>query len=79
MASVVAYEKVKDHAQRLKAFKNDVPNRKGSMGGTIYQLKDDPNKHYVVFEWDDKEAANFRNFTKTPTMKRFSDDAGVLE
>lgn len=79
MANVVVYERVKDHAKWLKAFQNDAPNRKGSMGGTIYQLAEDPNKHYIVFEWDDKEVSNFMNLTKTPMMKKVFEEAGVLE
>jgi hypothetical protein len=79
LVNVVVYERVRDHARWLEGFRKDAPNREGSMGGFIYQLKDDPNKHYIVFEWDDKGAADFINITKTPQMKKVFDDAGVLE
>ena len=79
MANIVVYEKVKDHAKWLKVFQKDAPNRKGSMGGTIYQLIEDPNRHYIVYEWSDREVSNFMNLVGTPMMKKVFEEAGVLE
>jgi quinol monooxygenase YgiN len=79
MINVVTYERVKDHAEWLKVFKEDAVNRKGSMGGVIMQVEGDPNRHYIVFEWSDKEAHDFANFAKTPEMQKVFKKAGVLE
>ncbi len=79
MVNVVVYERVKDHAEWLKVFNGDAPNRKGSKGGTILQFEGDPNKHYIVFEWSDKEAHDFANLAKTPEMQKVFKKAGVLE
>ncbi len=79
MINVVVYERVKDHAEWLKGFNADAPNRKGSMGGTILLFEGDPNRHYIVFEFSDAEAHDFVNFAKTPTMQKVFKDAGVLE
>ena len=79
LINIVVYERVKDHAKWLKGFNADAPNRKGSMGGTILQFDGDPNRHYIVFEFSDKEAHDFVNFAKTPIMQKVFKDAGVLE
>jgi hypothetical protein len=79
LINVVVYEKVKDHATWLKAFNADAPNRKGSMGGAILQFDEDPNRHYIVFEFSDEGARDFVKFAKSPTMQKVFKDAGVLE
>ena len=79
MITLVVYERVKDHAKWLKGFNADAPNRKGSKGGRILQFDEDPNSHYVIFEWSEKEAREFVEFAKTPTMQKVFNDAGVLE
>ena len=79
MTTIVVYERVKDHSKWLEGFKADAHNRKGSNGGRILQFDDDPNRHYVVFEWSGKEANDFVEFAKTPTMQKVFKDAGVLE
>ena len=78
LINVVVYERVKDHAKWLKGFNADAPRRE-SMGGTILQFDGDPNRHYIVFEFSDKEAHDFVNFAKTPTAQKVFKDAGVLE
>ena len=79
MTTIVVYEKVKDHDKWLDGFNADAHNRKGSEGGRILQFDDDPNSHYVIFEWSEKEASEFVEFIKTPTMQKVFKDAGVLE
>ena len=79
MVHVVVYEKVRDHTNWLKTFNGDAPNRKGSRGGVILQFENDPNSHYIVFEWSDEEAHDFANFAKTAEMHRVFKEAGVLE
>ena len=78
LTNVVVYERVKDHAKWLKGFNADAP-RWESMGGTILQFDGDPNRHYIVFEFSDKEAHDFVNFAKTPIAQKVFKDAGVLE
>ena len=48
MVHVVICEKVRDHAQWLKAFNDGAANRKGSRGGVILQFEDDPRAHALV-------------------------------
>ncbi|MGD0804629.1 MAG: hypothetical protein ABSA11_11225 [Candidatus Bathyarchaeia archaeon] len=79
MVHVVIYEKVRDHSKWLKTFTGDAPNRKGSRGGEILQFDNDPNKHYIIFEWSDVEAHDFADFAKTPEMQKVFKEAGVLE
>jgi hypothetical protein len=79
LTQVIVHEKVKDHAKWLKGFQNDAVNRKGSMGGVIYQLVEDPNQHYIVFEWDDEAVLDFINLMETPMMKKVFREAGVIE
>jgi hypothetical protein len=79
LVHVVIYEKVKDHAKWLKGFNGDAPNRKGSKGGMIVQFDEDPNKHYIIFEWSEKEARDFLKFSKTPDMQKVFKEAGVVE
>jgi quinol monooxygenase YgiN len=76
---VIVHEKAKDHAKWLKVFNGDAPNRKESLGGAIHQFEGDPNSHYIVFEWSEKEAHDFANFAKTPDMQKVLKEAGVLE
>jgi hypothetical protein len=79
LVHVVIYEKVKDHNKWLKAFNDDAPNRKGSRGGVILQFDEDPNRHYVIFEWSDGEAQDFANLAKTTEMQKVFKGAGVLQ
>ena len=79
LTHVIVHERVKDHAKWLKGFQNDAVNRKGSMGGVIYQLGEDPNQHYIVFEWDDEAVLDFMNLMGTPRMKKVFEEAGVAE
>jgi heme-degrading monooxygenase HmoA len=79
LVHVVVYEKVRDHTKWLKTFNGDASNRKGSRGGEILQFENDPNTHYIVFEWSDEEAHDFADFAKTAEMRRVSKEAGVLE
>lgn len=79
MINVVVYEKVKDHEMWLKGFNADAPNREGSMGGTILQFDGDPNRHYILFEFNDEGAKGFVEFAKSPIGQKVFKDAGVLE
>jgi hypothetical protein len=79
LITIVVYEKVKDHVKWLEGFKADAHNRKGSKGGRILQFDGYPNRHYVILEFSDKEAHEFAEFAKTPTMQKVFKDAGVLE
>jgi hypothetical protein len=76
---VVVYEKVKDQTKWLKGFNGDASNRKGSKGGMILQFDEDPDKHYIVFEWGEEEAKDFLKFSKTPNMQKVFKEAGVVE
>ncbi len=77
---MIVREKVKDHDKWLKGFIDDVKNRAGSKGGTIYQLDGDPNQHYIVFEWGDRKSLDaFIKVLESPAMKPILEKAGVLE
>jgi hypothetical protein len=76
---IVVYEKVRNHSKWLETFNRDAPNRNGSRGGEILQFENEPNRHYVIFEWSEDEAHDFVNFAKTPEMQRVFREAGVLE
>jgi hypothetical protein len=79
MTTVITYEKVKDHSKWMGVFKGDAVNRKGSNGGTIYQFDDDPNQHYIVFDWDEEGMKEFMKKAQTPEMKKIFQSAGVLD
>jgi len=80
MFNVIVREKVKNHEKWLKGFNEDASNRKGSLGGTIFQLDKDPNQHYIIFEWEDrKNLDSFLKFLESDAMKPILEKAGVVE
>ncbi len=79
MTYVIVHEKVRDHAKWLEGFTRDAFHRTGSRGGAIYQVEGNANEHYIMYDWNDKEAREFLALTKSPDMQKVFRDAGVLE
>ena len=80
MLNVIVREKVKNHEKWFKGFNEDASNMKGSLGGTIFQLDEDPNQHYIIFEWEDrKNMDSFLKFLESDAMKLILEKAGVVE
>ena len=66
-----------DSWKKMVSERNELREKMGSEGVTVYRSAKDPNQVYLVFEWDDQKS--FLDYFNLPDVQKALAETGSTE
>ena len=66
-----------DSWKKMVSERNELREKMGSKGVTVYRSAKDPNQVYLVFEWDDQKS--FLDYFNLPDVQKALGETGSTE
>ena len=66
-----------DSWKKLVSEKNELREKMGSKGATVYRSAKNPNEVYLVFDWDDQKS--YLEYFKLPDVQKSLEETGTTE